>query len=138
MGNRAQDCTASNGQSLKACLMYVNTPKIRRIFEALGIAKPEWNLTKIILFVVHFVLPISECDGNTARTVCHHSVAYCIPRPCCNRNAEVSGAKKACHFVIITPKETLPPPSCDEGRASNTSRGAKQHPATDREVLAQT
>lgn len=75
-----------------------------------------------------------HCENS----LCHHSVAYCIPRPCCNRNAEVSGAKKACHFVIITPKETLPPPSCDEGRASNTSRGAKQHPATDREVLAQT
>lgn len=63
-----QDCTASDGQSLKACLMYVNTPKIRHIFEALGIAKLEWSLTKIILFVVHLVLPISECDGNTART----------------------------------------------------------------------
>lgn len=48
--------------------MYVNISKIRRIFEALGIAKLEWSLTKIIFFVVHLVLPISECDGNTART----------------------------------------------------------------------
>lgn len=62
------DCTTSYGQSLKACLMYVNISKIRRIFEALGIAKLEWSLTKIIFFVVHLVLPISECDGNTART----------------------------------------------------------------------
>lgn len=138
VGNRAQDCTASNGQSLKACLMYVNTPKISRIFEALGIAKPEWNLTKITLFVVHLVLPISECDGNTARTASAIRVAYCIPRPCSNRNAEVSEAKKACHFVVITLKKTLLQPSCDEGRASNTSGRAKQHSATDREVLAQT
>lgn len=49
--------------------MYTNTPKIRRISGALGIAKLEQSLTKIILLVVQLVLPISESDGNTVRTV---------------------------------------------------------------------
>lgn len=39
VGNWVQDCTASNGQSLKAGLIYANMPEIRRRFEALGIAK---------------------------------------------------------------------------------------------------
>jgi len=38
------------------------------MFEALRSAKLEQRLTEIILFAVHRVLPISECDGNTART----------------------------------------------------------------------
>lgn len=53
---------------LKARSVYTNTPKIRRISGALGIAKLERSLTKIILLVVQLVLPISESDGNTART----------------------------------------------------------------------
>lgn len=107
VGNWVQDCTASNGQSLKAGLIYANMPEIRRRFEALGIAKLDWSLTKIIFFMVHLVLPISECDGNTARTALPSQSSILYSQAVPQRKSRSEWSRKKHNTLALSPSETL-------------------------------